>query len=140
MNLWDKNVSNKLSPQYSIVKVWSVNIKSGFTFRNIWSFELKVMAQKKAMSQIHDLIHYYKMWVQFSNPYSPNQWIHCFFTGPHSLQPVNSFKIQWNCLVYKDTFCYSVYWPLKPRNMDQITFDWGVQHGIGKILLKITTL
>jgi hypothetical protein len=24
--------------------------------------------------------------------------------------------------------------------MDQMTFDWGVQHGIGKILSKITTL
>ncbi len=29
---------------------------------------------------------------------------------------------------------------LKPKNMDQMTFDWGVQHGIGKILSKITTL
>jgi hypothetical protein len=25
-------------------------------------------------------------------------------------------------------------WQLKPKNMDQMTFDWGVQHGIGKIL------
>jgi hypothetical protein len=36
---------------------------------------------------------YYKMWVQFTSPYSPNQWIHCFFIGPHSLQLVNSLKI-----------------------------------------------
>jgi hypothetical protein len=32
------------------------------------------------------------------------------------------------------------YWPLEPRNMDQMTFDLGVQHDIGKILSKITTL
>jgi hypothetical protein len=29
---------------------------------------------------------------------------------------------------------------LKPKNMDQMTFDWCVQHGIEKILSKITTL
>ncbi len=28
-------------------------------------------------------------------------------------------------------------WQLKPKNMDQMTFDWGVQHGIGKILPKL---
>jgi len=32
------------------------------------------------------------------------------------------------------------YWALKPRNMDQMTFNQGVQHGIRKILLKIITL
>jgi hypothetical protein len=31
-------------------------------------------------------------------------------------------------------------WQLKPKNIYQMTFDWGVQHGIGNILLKITTL
>ncbi len=51
--------------------------------------------------------HYYKMWVQFINPYLVDQWIHCFFTGPHSLQPVNSLKTQWNHLAYRDTFCCS---------------------------------
>jgi len=50
-------------------------------------------------------MHYYKMWVQFTSPRSLDQWIHCFFIGPCSLQPVNSFKIYWNA--YKDTFCYS---------------------------------
>ncbi len=38
-------------------------------------------------------IHYYKMWVQFTSPRSLDQRIHCFFTGPRSLQPMNSFKI-----------------------------------------------
>jgi hypothetical protein len=52
--------------------------------------------------------HYYKMWMQFSSPRSLDQWIHCFFTGPCSLQPMNSLKIQWNHLAYGDTFCYSV--------------------------------
>jgi hypothetical protein len=37
--------------------------------------------------------HYYKMRVQFTNPRSIDQWIHYFFTGPHSLQPMNSLKI-----------------------------------------------
>jgi hypothetical protein len=37
--------------------------------------------------------HYYKMWVQFISPRSLNQWIHYFFTSPHPLQLVNSFKI-----------------------------------------------
>ncbi len=37
--------------------------------------------------------HYYKMWVQF--------------TSPHSLQSVNSLKIKWNHLAYRDTFCCS---------------------------------
>jgi hypothetical protein len=45
------------------------------------------------------------MWVQFTNPCSLTQWIHYFVYGPRSLQPVNSFKIQWNHLVYKDSFC-----------------------------------
>jgi hypothetical protein len=40
--------------------------------------------------------HYYKMWVQFTSPCSLDQWIHCFFTNPRSLQPMNSLKIQWN--------------------------------------------
>jgi hypothetical protein len=53
--------------------------------------------------------HYYKMWVQFTSPRSLDQWIHYFFIGPRSLQPVNSFKIQWNHLVYMDTFCCSVF-------------------------------
>jgi len=44
------------------------------------------------------------MWVQFTSPYSLDQWIHYFFTGPGSLQPVNSLKIRWNHLTYKDTF------------------------------------
>jgi hypothetical protein len=35
------------------------------------------------------------MWVQFTNP--------------RSLQLVNSLKIQWNHLAYKDTFCCSEY-------------------------------
>ncbi len=51
--------------------------------------------------------HYYKMWVQFTNPYSLDQWIHYFFTSPCSLQLVNSLKIQWNHLKYMDTFCWS---------------------------------
>jgi hypothetical protein len=54
--------------------------------------------------------HYYKMWVQFISPHSLSQWIHCFFASPSSLQPVNSLKIQWNHLTYKDTFCCSVCW------------------------------
>ncbi len=49
--------------------------------------------------------HYYKMWVQFTSPHSLDHWIHYFFIGPHSLQLVNSLKIQWNHLAYKDTFC-----------------------------------
>ncbi len=52
-------------------------------------------------------MHYYKMWVQFIGPHSLDQLIHCFFTIPHSLQLMNSLKIQWNHLVYRDTFCCS---------------------------------
>jgi len=52
--------------------------------------------------------HYYKMWVQFINICSLDQWTHYFFTSPHSIQPINSLKIQWNHLAYKDTFCCSV--------------------------------
>ncbi len=48
--------------------------------------------------------HYYKMRAQFISPRSLDQWIHCFFTGPCSLRSLNSFKIQWNHLVYRDTF------------------------------------
>jgi hypothetical protein len=47
------------------------------------------------------------MWVQFISPRSLDQWIHCFFISLRSLQPVNSFTIQWNHLVYMDTFCCS---------------------------------
>jgi hypothetical protein len=56
-----------------------------------------------------DFHHYYKMWVQFANPYSLDQWIHFFFTSPCSPQPMNSFKIQWNHLAYRDTFCCSAF-------------------------------
>jgi hypothetical protein len=37
-------------------------------------------------------------------PCSLEQWIHYFFTSPRSLQLVNSLKIQWNHLVYRDNF------------------------------------
>ncbi len=57
--------------------------------------------------EVHEHIHHYKMWVQFISPRSLNQWIHCFFIGPCSLQPMNSLKIQWNQLAYRDTFCCS---------------------------------
>jgi hypothetical protein len=40
-------------------------------------------------------------------PRSLDQWIHYFFTGLGSLEPVNSLKIQWNHLRYRDTFCYT---------------------------------
>ncbi len=52
----------------------------------------------------HD-IHYYKMWVQFINPCSLDQWIHYFPTSPHLLRLLNSLKIYSNHLVYRDTFC-----------------------------------
>jgi hypothetical protein len=47
---------------------------------------------------------HYKMCVQFISPHSLDQWIHYFFIGPRSLQPMNSLKIHWNYLVYMDTF------------------------------------
>jgi hypothetical protein len=47
------------------------------------------------------------MWVQFINPHSLDQWIHCFFIIHCSLQVINSFKIQWNHLAYMDTCCCS---------------------------------
>jgi hypothetical protein len=50
------------------------------------------------------------MCVQFTSPCSLDQWIHCFFISPRSLQLVNSLKIQWNHLVYKDTFCGNALW------------------------------
>jgi hypothetical protein len=53
--------------------------------------------------------HYFKTWVQFTSPRSQDQWIHCFFTSPCSLQIMNSLKIQWNHLAYMDTFCCSAY-------------------------------
>jgi hypothetical protein len=49
------------------------------------------------------------MWVKFTNPYSLNYWIHCIPIRFHSLQPMNSFKIQWNHLAYKVTFCCNDY-------------------------------
>jgi hypothetical protein len=49
--------------------------------------------------------HYYKMWVQFTSPHSIEEWICYFFTNPHSLQLMNWLKIQWNHLVYQNTFC-----------------------------------
>jgi hypothetical protein len=52
-------------------------------------------------------IHYYKMWVQFISPHSLDQWIHCLFTHPRSLQPLNSLIIKWNHSASKDTFCCS---------------------------------
>jgi hypothetical protein len=39
------------------------------------------------------LRHYYKMWVQFTSPCSLDQWVHCFFIGARSLQPVNSINL-----------------------------------------------
>jgi hypothetical protein len=42
-----------------------------------------------------------------TSPHSLNPWIHYFFTGLCSLQPVNSLKIQWNHWAYRDTFCCS---------------------------------
>jgi hypothetical protein len=39
------------------------------------------------------------------SPHSLDKWIHYFFISPHSLQLINSFKIQWNQLAYMDTFC-----------------------------------
>ncbi len=56
------------------------------------------------LDHFYYLSHYYKMWAQFTIPHSLNQWIHYFFIGPYSLQPMNSFKIQWNHLAYRDTF------------------------------------
>jgi hypothetical protein len=40
---------------------------------------------------IQIIMHYYKMWVQFTSPCSLNQWIHYFFIGPRSLQPTSEF-------------------------------------------------
>jgi hypothetical protein len=56
LNLWDKNVNNKLSPQYIIVKVLKCKYQKWIHTCNIWSFELKFMAKRKVMNQIHDLI------------------------------------------------------------------------------------
>jgi hypothetical protein len=47
------------------------------------------------------------MWVQFINPHSLNQWIHYSPTSPRLLRLMNSLKIYWNHLAYKDTICYS---------------------------------
>ncbi len=78
-------------------------------------------------------MHYYKMWVQFISLRSLDQWIHWFFVGPCSLQLVNSLKIQWNHLAYKDAFCCNdeyiqsillVWWPSswRPFASNQIIF------------------
>jgi hypothetical protein len=88
LNLWDKNVNNKLSPQYIIVNV------------------LKCKYQKWIQT-----LQYLEYWVESY--------------GQKKSHESNS---QFDS------------WPLKPRNMDQMTFDRGVQHVIGKILSKITTL
>jgi hypothetical protein len=79
---------------------------STFPLRSgVWSVVI-VSDQPLLQPLLKKLInHYYKMWVQFTSPHSLDQWIHCFFSSPHSLQPVNSLKIQWNHLVYRDTFC-----------------------------------
>jgi hypothetical protein len=36
---------------------------------------------------------YYKMWVQFINPHSLDQWIHYYPTSPHLLRLANALKI-----------------------------------------------
>jgi hypothetical protein len=58
-------------------------------------------------THVKHLMHSYKMWVQFISPCSLDQQIHYFFTGPHSLQPMNSLKIQWNHLAYTKIFICS---------------------------------
>ncbi len=88
LNLWDKNVNNKLSSQYIIVKVLNCKYQKWIRTLQYLEFRIESYGQKKG----HE-----------SN---------------------SQFD----------------YWPLKPRNMDQMTFDQSVQHGIGKILSKITTL
>jgi hypothetical protein len=62
--------------------------------------------------------HYYKMGVKFISPHSLDQWIHYFFIGPRSLQLVNSLKIQWNHLMYNNTFCCS------ERTFSSLLFLW----------------
>jgi hypothetical protein len=59
-------------------------------------------------------LYYCKMWVKFTSPHSLDQWIHCVPTRSYSLWPMNSLKIQWNYLVYMETF----YWQSKglPHN------------------------
>jgi len=54
LNLWDKNVNNKLSPQYIIVKI--LKCKYQKWIRTLQYLELKVMAKKKVMNQIHNSI------------------------------------------------------------------------------------
>jgi len=88
LNLCDKNVNNKLSPQYIIVKVLKCKYQKW-----IWTLQ------------------YLEFWAE---SYGQKK-------GHESNSQFDS-------------------WPLKPRNMDQMTFDQGVEHGIGKILSKITTL
>ncbi len=65
------------------------------------------------------IYHYYKMWVQFISPCSLDQWIHCFFISLHSLQPVNSLKIQWNHLIW--IYHYYKMWVqfISPCSLDQ---------------------
>jgi hypothetical protein len=65
------------------------------------------------------------MWVQFTSPRSLGQWIHCFFIGPRSLQLMNSFKIQWNHLAYKDTFCCSACNNCSEVNLTKVGFGNG---------------
>jgi hypothetical protein len=49
---------------------------------------------------------YYKMWVQFTGLFARSMNSHYFPTSPDSLCSLNSFKIQWNHLMCRDTFYF----------------------------------
>jgi hypothetical protein len=88
LNLWDKTIDKKLSPQYIIVKVLKCKYQKWICTLQYFEFWIESYDQKKG----HELNS------QFDS------------------------------------------WPLKPTNMDQMTFDQDVQCDIGKSLSKITTL
>ncbi len=80
-----------------------------------WVWSLNVMSKNKSN-------HHYKIWVQFTSPHSLDRWIHCLFIGPCSLQPMNSLKIQWNHLTYRDTVCCSEWWQTWLGNISEHSF------------------
>jgi len=114
---WQKKIKHyfKFRPRLcscwkNFVWLWWLWKLSRYLFLNLY---LNKEVESNLFPSFHyHSLHYYKMWAQFTSPCSLDQWIHCFPTSPRSLQLVNSLKIQWNHLAYRDTFCCSSY-PMK---------------------------
>jgi hypothetical protein len=104
-----KSLKNHLSNQLVLCWFYHENWRFFYVF---WNNQDQWLSDSDCFQQTRINIslilkHYYKMWVQFVGPHSLDDWIHCFLSSPYSRQLVNSLKIQWNHLAFRDTFCCS---------------------------------